>query len=838
LNEEWGTNGDTRSFVKAVFNATPEKLETDWSLWVKLQTIYGAPAIIKKDKPVHEDSSLAFAVWDAADKLTVHPGPLDEAIQHVSILLKSALNTLQSYQELKRENSLVDFGDMVHLAENLLQDDEWLAEIKANYDCLIIDEFQDTNPLQFSLLWKVKQAGIPTLIVGDIKQSIMGFQGADSRLFESLLKKNTKQAAELSYNWRSTEGLMEVINELGSVLYGDVYKPLEAQSGIKSQLKPVHVIEFSKALWGSRNSKHKFGFGSNSPKVVAEEVKKLLEGKTKVVDRHTGKKRPIRPNDIAILAHSHSDLQTYAASLRYCGVQPRIQGSGWFNSDAVTWVKYSLSYLADPRDQYALMCLKVLKQKECDLENALKDYLGQDKPRSIDGVVTEKLEALSSKLRHQSIPQVLTSTIEVLDLWEKFARLPDEGEQERANLLKLIHLAETFEETQPETLQAQGIYGKSLSSFLVWLDVNADEFNTQPHVDSDNEQAVVLSTWHASKGLEWPIVIVGSMDKEFAPRLPEVAVQYEDLSNPDTMMDNAYVQVLTNFKDPATTDKFNRVVQPVVENTLKNLTYVVMTRAREQLILPWFNAGKDHSMIAYMERLTLSDVKRTQACSPDDVEVVESIEEKLKPYGRVAIDTGELDAPVVEQLSPSSIAEHSPDLVSDYIAEFTHEVIVDTSAPINLVKPRKEYGAGTVGEWVHLVYQALLKDHNNKDRVLKKLTELANYEDFCNALPQQIINFEQELTDKFGVCEFEAEVPMIARADNDSVISGVIDLLVKTDKGYLIIDHKTDEKIIDEAFGHHCLQLAAYAKYLKLDIPIAGIGVNWVQQGKVQILSL
>ena len=62
-----------------------------------------------------------------------------------------------------------------------------LEALAERVDCLVIDEFQDTNPLQFSLLWLLQKVGIPTLIVGDLKQAIMGFQGADPRLMERLL---------------------------------------------------------------------------------------------------------------------------------------------------------------------------------------------------------------------------------------------------------------------------------------------------------------------------------------------------------------------------------------------------------------------------------------------------------------------------------------------------------------------------------------------------------------------------------------------------------------------------------------------------------------------------
>jgi ATP-dependent exoDNAse (exonuclease V) beta subunit len=139
-------------------------IENDWELWVSLQSL-------RLTKIKDEDYiELAEAVMDAANKLSLHPGPLEEAILHIQTLLQISIDTLQNYNEEKRKNALIDFSDMVHLANSVMDEDAWIEEMASTYDCLVIDEFQDTNPIQFALLWKFKQQGLPTLIVGDLKQ--------------------------------------------------------------------------------------------------------------------------------------------------------------------------------------------------------------------------------------------------------------------------------------------------------------------------------------------------------------------------------------------------------------------------------------------------------------------------------------------------------------------------------------------------------------------------------------------------------------------------------------------------------------------------------------------
>src|SRR4030066_1654843 len=117
-----------------------------------------------------------------------------------------------------------------------------LALFNGRIHCLVIDEFQDTNPLQFALLWLIHEAGPPGMIVGGVKQSIMGFQNADPRLFEALRKKHPKAAKPLTANWRSSAPLMEWVNAVGTGLFGGAYTPPEPKAGIKSALSPLEAI--------------------------------------------------------------------------------------------------------------------------------------------------------------------------------------------------------------------------------------------------------------------------------------------------------------------------------------------------------------------------------------------------------------------------------------------------------------------------------------------------------------------------------------------------------------------------------------------------------------------
>ena len=162
----------------------PGELRRDWGLWKALselrQSKRGAPT------PDGYDALCDEVIAEAAD-VAIHPGPLEDACAHLTALIHGAQEVMSKYADMKREAGVIDYADMICDAERLLRTrPEILDALLSEVDCVIIDEFQDTNPVQFALLWRIAQSAKRVLIVGDTKQSIMGFQGADPRLSECL----------------------------------------------------------------------------------------------------------------------------------------------------------------------------------------------------------------------------------------------------------------------------------------------------------------------------------------------------------------------------------------------------------------------------------------------------------------------------------------------------------------------------------------------------------------------------------------------------------------------------------------------------------------------------
>jgi ATP-dependent exoDNAse (exonuclease V) beta subunit len=839
LYEEWGSNSDTRHFVKAIFSATPDKIKDDWKLWTALQSIETAPKIFNKKtgEEKHEDAALAFAVWGAADKLKVHPGPLNKSLSKISMLLNGAKQALGQYQKGKNSSGLIDFNDMVTLSEQLMKNDQYLTEMKSQYDCLIIDEFQDTNPLQFALLWAFKKAGIPTLIVGDVKQSIMGFQGADKRLFESLLSQNPANASELTSNWRSTDRLMEFINDLGAKLFNEQYQSLTPQANIDSELEPLVILNFPSELWGMKSSPKKHGIGSEGAFAIVTEKKSLLESGKKITDKVTGLKRSIRPSDIAVLGKTHNDLNQFASVLRQNGIQPQIKESGWFESETIKEIFYALSHVADPRDQHALLYLKVLRDPNLNIQDVLSKYIKQDKPRWFDFSEADALKELSNKTKFSSLKQLIEQCVDALNLWDKCAVINTSqcNQQQRANLLKLLHLVDVFESSEISSLKALGIYGKGLASFLLWLKVNKDDFDLQPDVNGDNHNAVMLSTWYASKGLEWPVVVVLGMEKETKVRLPNISVQYNSDDDVDAMLENAFTQIITSFDDATTKQKFIDELMPSEQNTLKNLTYVVMTRAREQLIIPWFETDKPNTMHSYVKRLNLDKYTYKTARYCDDTSKQITNGETIRKIGRINLEHQETPEAIQSNISPTTLAGNlDQSELLDNLGEISS---IKYGEPVSLTC-LDGFQADEVGTWVHQCYQVLISKPEISKRLFLTLPVINEQSALKEQLITQVENLKAWGDKSWSASSYQTELAMLSTIDNGATLSGILDLLVETNQGYWIVDHKTDLNSSEKQFKHHLPQLLAYAKHITLNKPVIGVAINWVREGRLSAVNI
>ena len=560
--------------------ATTDALHFDWLLWSalrKLRTSGNHGSLPAGYKELAED------VMEAADGILLHPGPLQDALDNAEALLGGSQDAYAQYAKDKHEKGLIDFFDMLAQAHDIVRTMPGVLKmLKDHVDCLVIDEFQDTNPLQFALLWSLKKAGVPALIVGDLKQAIMGFQDADPRLMEELQSQNTKSCEPLTSNWRSTPPLMAWINAIGKGLFKKDYTELAPRAKYPSTLDPLEAIVFAK------KSTKKVRAQNTAVRIAA-----LLAGKDMVYDRHLGISRPLRPSDIAVLCFTHDRLAEYAAALQTLGIRTRMEQDGWFGSRVVQLMYYALSFAADPSDKHAALYLMVTELGGKDLESALKELLAGKEP---DSPVLSALAKAASGPVDRTVLGIVRDVIDATDLYGKVSRWED-ATQARANLLRLQGMADEFENANREALASGRYYGSGIKTFLAWLNAAAEDDDGQPEPSVVDEQAVQLVTWHGSRGgngRSWWWV---NWTRKWRRGWQKFDVSYQDFSDLSKILDKALIEISPVFPLKEKTDAVKASLQASAEEDARRLLYVMLTRAREKLILEWHGYFKTETSV-------------------------------------------------------------------------------------------------------------------------------------------------------------------------------------------------------------------------------------------------
>lgn len=839
LDREFGTNKTAIDAFRTDFQnlnraLDGDALDRDWKLWKGLRELRQS----KRGTELPEMyDTLSSAVMAAANELSRHPGPLAHANAHVQALLSAGQEVLVHYAEAKHEAGLVDYSDMIAMAGQLLRSrSDVLQTLVQRVDCLVVDEFQDTNPLQFALLWQLREAGVPTIVVGDLKQAIMRFQGADPRLFEALIGQHPQALQPLTRNWRSQPQLMDFVNVLGPGLFREDYVPLDPQSE-DSLLAPIDVVSFPKK---ARKGQHAI-----RAVAVGEHLKALLDDSDQqIVDRRTKNLRRLRGGDIAVLCPTNPMLATYAEVLRAQGLRVRLQADGWFSSRPVQIAWHALAYLANPGDRHAALYLAVTELGSLSLQEALAQLMDQG---HIDEPLLARLDELAEGVTERTAYALVADMIRALGLFDVVALWSD-GEQARANLLRLLAEAGEFMDANREALANGGFHGSGIQTFLAWMAVRVEEKDgdKQPDPRVLDENAIVLTTWHGSKGREWPVVAVCGLDRDVKARLPNVELGYSTFDELSRLLEHARIEYAPAFAASETNDRFLAELQDAEEIGARRLLYVALTRARDKMVLEWpgYLGGKDNttywSILTGDCDLTLDD-DRIQAgeqafpCAviegpaefPDDLDIGAVPEgSELPVTGRRAIQAGALP----EALTPDSRAPS------------TTAVVADVRARAGLIVER--YGAGLevhvgltgmgFGTFIHRCFEVLGAKPDLKERI-PQITGVEIEPDGLEKITAAVGQFESWLADHLDGTSVLREQPILALDKQGTVVSGTADLIVETTEGIWVIDHKSDQVDDPEAaFINYRPQLESYANALtNAGKQVLGTGINWIRRGEV-----
>lgn len=546
------------------------------------------------------------------------PKRLLDEMREMAPLMKTLVELTKvfaaQYKALKIDRALVDFSDLEHYALEILSDESKPSPIALDYQKqfkeVLVDEYQDTNMLQETILNLVKSGGEADgnlFMVGDVKQSIYRFRLAEPMLFLGKYNRFTKDAdgtglrVDLNANFRSRREVLDGTNyifaqimgeRVGEITY-DEAAALKNKAPYPDQDVPVELTlihepesdeepeeDLAKSQWEAR--------------YIAKKIRELMEKEIHVYDPWKQQQRPLEYSDIVVLMRSMTWSGDFVDEFKAAGIPLYAElTGGYFDALEVMIMLNTLRVIDNPYQDIPLVSVLRapfigLKENElaeirlaapqASFYDAVKTFIQGGS--GIDPAAAEKLRRFMLHLedwrnlaRRGSLAELIWQVYLDTNYYEMAGAMSN-GKQRQANLRTLHDRALEYEKTS----------FRGLFRFLRFIDrmrERGDDLGAAKSL-SEKENVVRLMTVHKSKGLEFPVVFfagAGRMFNEMDFHKPYLFDQDYGLAvkavNPDTRLEYTSLPFLA----------VKEMKQLQMKAEEMRVLYVAMTRAKERLYL-------------------------------------------------------------------------------------------------------------------------------------------------------------------------------------------------------------------------------------------------------------
>ena len=495
--------------------------------------------------------------------------------------------------KIKRLNEKFDFGDIEHLALELLIERDGdnvsktaLAQsLSETYAEIMVDEYQDTNMLQDMLFSAISDDEKNLFFVGDVKQSIYRFRQAMPEIFLGRRDKlkmfdgeNYPARVNLSSNFRSRNGVTSAVNFVFEQLMSD--KLGEITYDENEHLNPMAKYPHKETADVELRLREK-DENESEPEYIAKYIKSLLASGRYIKDGDG--QRPIVAGDICILTRAKSHMLSYAEALEEAGIPAVCVVEGELSGSAEVRIILSLLRVLDnPLQDIQLTAVMMsplfgfTASELAEIRTGVKK--GEPVYRSVVAAsdsgnmrcreFLDRIDAVRRISIGMGAAEFLRRIYDETDILS-IARALDEPDQRVANLWSLLDLAGSFDST--------GACG--LSAFLRFLDT-AEQKGTEFNV-SENSHAVKIMTIHKSKGLEFGVCILADMSRSLIHAEKGSVVLSRNLGLGMLLREKFSGKSLYTL--PFVASDLSARLMDLSEET--RVLYVAMTRAKEQLVI-------------------------------------------------------------------------------------------------------------------------------------------------------------------------------------------------------------------------------------------------------------
>jgi ATP-dependent helicase/nuclease subunit A len=585
------------------------------------------------------------AVDPHAEAVETTPGKLETNSAHYALPLVRVFDeVLKAYSAEKDRRDSLDFPDVIETTlEMLATNDAVRQRLQAQFSAVMVDEFQDTDPRQWELVKQLtgvdEQTATNVFLVGDEKQSIYGFRGADVTTFgsarEDLQRVNaaltvddvpdseadSPTSLELSGNFRTLDEPLSFLNELFEHLFaaeGDTHAPFESPpqrlrtergrveniGGLKGSIEYLVVPDDAETAASLFGEDHPVAEGAldhtteAEAQALAARLTHLFADPPTVQDTETGEHREATPDDVAILLRRRTHLDRYQRALEEYDIPYTVVGGvGFYDTPEVQALINLLRVLGDPTDDISLYGVlrsplfgftdDRLAPAVADADSVWEALEQTDDPQLVDAfdlLTTWRRLSGSERDAKDGVRSWNRIFSRVIDDTGYLASISadERGRQAVANVEKFRDQVQTWSEN--------GI--RTTAGMLHRIDrqAEADPREGEATIPGDAE-GIRIMTIHTAKGLEFPIVTV-----------PDIG---SSLNFGRSVDDHGYVQFVEGTDDvppipavggPHPNDAFaiektavheyaDRLSKPQERAEAKRLLYVAATRARDHLLL-------------------------------------------------------------------------------------------------------------------------------------------------------------------------------------------------------------------------------------------------------------
>lgn len=747
-------------------------------------------------------------------------------------ILKLAEELISGYNHYKKIHSKMDYEDLIVVTRNLLENRavaEWvLYKLDGGMDHVLIDEAQDTSPNQWAIVRAITEefftgsgageAVRTVFAVGDRKQSIYSFQGADPREFEKMrqyfaAKADNFDEIRLDVSFRSTSAVLDSVNQIfgdeqakrGVVLEGQDITHIPFRMGDAGRVEIWPLVEPEEDenpdMWrppverttGDSTS-------SRLAKMIALKIKKIVESGEILASQG----RPIRYRDFMILVQRRNSFveelvrECKTANVNIAGVDKIRLLEQIAIQDLVSLGKFLLL----PTDDLTLA--EVLKSPLCGLDD--DDLFTLCYNRGGASLWTR----LSDNSAYRETYLLLRELLDQADYirpFELYAYVLNKQKGRKKFVERMGYEVEDgLDEFVNLTLNYEQEHIPNLQGFIGWI--AGDEVEIKRELEQSEADAVRIMTVHGSKGLQAPIVI-----------MPDTVRMVNVRKEGGLLWDDLFYYPLSSADYDKNCAALKEQEAEAAQEEYRRLLYVALTRAEDRLCVCGYrkkNKPKEDSWYEICRR-NLAQI----GDMAEEGEIFYQLAQQVEPKKNETATVKEFTRPAFPWLEQDAPEE-------DPLAKPYTPSRPDEDEDVAMVSPLSEDGSNRYrrGQVIHKLLQ-FLPDVRSDDKAVLIREFLAKHApDFTDNQVRRIVEEVLSLVnnprfaDLFGE-HSQAEVPIMGEVDG-RIVSAQIDRLVVQPDQIQIVDFKTNRpaaKSIDEVPGAYLKQMRAYRILLERIYP-------------------